>query len=45
MELTAVPRYAVKQAQLTDISNACFEANLVPVTQSVEDLFSVLAPG
>lgn len=36
MELTAVPATQFSSAQLTDILNACFEAYLVPVTQSVE---------
>lgn len=44
MELTAVPATQFSSVQLTDILNACFEAYTVPVTQSVEDLFSVLAP-
>lgn len=44
MELTAVPATQFSSVQLTDILNACFEAYLVPVTQSVEDLFGVLAP-
>lgn len=36
MELTAVPATQFSSVQLTDILNACFEAYLVPVTQSVE---------
>ncbi len=36
MELTAVPATQFCSVQLTDILNACFEAYLVPVTQSVE---------
>ncbi len=35
MELTAVPATQFSSVQLTDILNACFEAYLVPVTQSV----------
>lgn len=38
MELTAVPATQFSSVQLTDILNACFEAYLVPVTQSVEGL-------
>lgn len=36
MELTAVPATQFSSVQLTDILNACFEAYMVPVTQSVE---------
>lgn len=36
MDLTAVPATQFSSVQLTDILNACFEAYLVPVTQSVE---------
>ncbi|WP_180402390.1 GNAT family N-acetyltransferase [Klebsiella quasipneumoniae] len=36
MELTAVPATQFSSVQLTDILNACFEAYLVSVTQSVE---------
>ncbi|MGL0731446.1 GNAT family N-acetyltransferase [Klebsiella pneumoniae] len=34
--MTAVPATQFSSVQLTDILNACFEAYLVPVTQSVE---------
>lgn len=36
MDLTAVPATQFSSVQLTDILNACFEAYMVPVTQSVE---------
>ncbi len=44
MELTAGSATQFSSVQLTDILNACFEAYLVPVTQSVADLCSVSAP-